>query len=53
MSWHDLRHTYTTWGRKAGFEAEVMRDQLVHESVQVTLDIYSHIDDREIQAGAD
>ena len=50
MSWHDFRHAYTTWGRKAGVEAEVMRDQLGHESVQVTLDIYSHIDDREAQA---
>ena len=51
LSWHDFRHTYTTWGRKAGVEAEVMRDQLGHESVQVTLDIYSHIDEREAQAG--
>ena len=51
LSWHDFRHTYTTWGRKAGVEAEVMRDQLGHESVQVTLDIYSHIDERETHAG--
>jgi integrase len=50
LSWHDFRHTYTTWGRKAGVKAEVMRDQLGHESVQVTLDIYSHIDDRETEA---
>ena len=28
-----------------------MQDQLGHESVQVTLDIYSHIDERETQAG--
>ena len=50
LSWHDFRHTYTTWGRKAGVKAEVMRDQLGHESVQVTLDIYSHIDCRETEA---
>jgi len=50
VSCHDLRHTYTTWGRKAGVKAEVMRDQLGHESVQVTLDLYSHIDDRETEA---
>ena len=50
MSWHDFRHAYTTWGRKAGVRAEVMRDQLGHQSVQVTLDIYAHIDDREAQA---
>ena len=30
VSWHDLRHTYTTWGRRAGIKAEVMRDQPGH-----------------------
>jgi len=50
LSWHDLRHTYTTWGRRAGVDAEAMRDQLGHESVQVTLDIYSHVDVRESEA---
>ncbi len=50
MSWHDFRHTYTTWGRRAGVKAETMRDQLGHESVQVTLDIYSHADSRDAEA---
>ena len=45
VSWHDLRHTYTTWGRKAGVSAETMRDQLGHASVKTTLDIYSHLTD--------
>ncbi len=44
VSWHDLRHTYTTWGRRAGVRAESMRDQLGHSSVKTTLDIYSHVD---------
>jgi integrase len=26
VSWHDLRHTYTTWGRLAGMKAETMRE---------------------------
>ena len=46
VSWHDLRHTYTTWGRRAGVKAETMRDQLGHSSVTMTLDIYSHAQDR-------
>lgn len=46
ISWHDLRHTYTTWGRRAGIKAETMRDQLGHSSVLMTLDVYSHADDR-------
>ena len=46
VSWHDLRHTYTTWGRRAGVDPESMRDQLGHSSVQITLDVYSHAQDR-------
>jgi integrase len=42
VSWHDLRHTYTTWGRLAGMRPEIMRDQLGHSSVLMTLDVYSH-----------
>ena len=42
VSWHDLRHTYTTWGRLAGIKAESLRDQLGHSSVLMTLDVYSH-----------
>ena len=50
VSWHDLRHTYTTWGRRAGVKAEAMRDQLGHSSVLMTLDVYSHAEDRESEA---
>ena len=50
MSWHDFRHTYTTWGRRAGVKAETMRDQLGHHSVQLTLDVYSHTDDSAAEA---
>ena len=50
VSWHDLRHTYTTWGRRAGVKAEAMRDQLGHSSVLMTLDVYSHTEDRESEA---
>ena len=42
IGWHDLRHTFTTWGRLAGMKAETLRDQLGHSSVLTTLDIYSH-----------
>lgn len=50
ISWHDLRHTYTTWGRLAGMKAETMRDQLGHSSVLMTLDVYSHAADRSGEA---
>ena len=48
IGWHDLRHTYTTWGRRAGVPVETMRNQLGHASSVLTLDVYSHAgDDRE------
>ena len=46
FSWHDFRHAYTTWGRQAGVEAEVMRDQVGHASVAMTQDVYTHFGDR-------
>ncbi len=46
LGWHDMRRTYTTWGRQAGVPAEAMRDQLGHSSIQMTLDVYSQIDNQ-------
>jgi integrase len=43
VSWHDLRHTYTTWGGLVNVRPEIMRDQLGHSSVLMTLDVYSHV----------
>ncbi len=51
VSWHDLRHTYTTWGRLAGMKPEIMRDQLGHASVLMTLDVYSHVNQAEERVG--
>ncbi len=42
IGWHDLRHTYTTWGRLACIKPEVLKDQLGHEDIETTLGIYSH-----------
>jgi integrase len=52
VSWHDLRHTYTTWGRQAGISPEVMRDQLGHASIKTTLGIYSHMAELDDTAAA-
>ncbi len=45
FSWHDFRHAYTTWGRKAGVEPEIMRDLVGHTSVTMTQDVYTHLDE--------
>ena len=44
-SWHDFRHTFTTWNRRAGVPPEVVRDQLGHTSVATSMDIYSRLED--------
>jgi integrase len=51
-SWHDLRHTYVTWGRRQGVAPEVMQRQLGHSSVQTTLGIYSHLAESGPSCGA-
>lgn len=50
FSWHDFRHSFTTWGRLAGIKAETLRDQLGHSSVLMTLDVYSHAAERTAEA---
>ena len=40
---HDLRHTHATLGLAAGVPAKVMQERLGHASVQITLDLYSHV----------
>ncbi|MEZ5243655.1 MAG: tyrosine-type recombinase/integrase [Acidimicrobiales bacterium] len=40
---HDLRHTYATIGLRAGVHPKVMSERLVHATVGVTLDLYSHV----------
>jgi integrase len=51
IHWHALRHTYNTWGRLAGIEAEVMRDQMGHSDVRITLQTYSHVRPTDDAAG--
>jgi len=40
---HDLRHTHATLGLAAGVPPKVMQERLGHSSIQITLDLYSHV----------
>lgn len=40
---HDLRHTHATLGLAAGVAPKVMQERLGHSSIQITLDLYSHV----------
>jgi len=43
IRFHDLRHTFATLGLSADVSPKVMADILGHASVQITLDLYSHV----------
>jgi integrase len=40
---HDLRHTHATLLLAAGVHPKVVQERLGHSSIQITLDIYSHV----------
>lgn len=43
IRFHDLRHTHATILLKNGVHPKIVQERLGHSSVQVTLDIYSHV----------
>lgn len=40
---HDLRHTYASWQIAAGVPLNIIRDQLGHQSITTTVDLYGHL----------
>lgn len=47
---HDLRHTCASWLIQAGHPLAVVSRHMGHESIQVTVDVYGHIDKTSSQA---
>jgi len=43
VRFHDLRHTYASLMAQAGAPPKYVQEQLGHSSIQVTMDIYSHL----------
>jgi integrase len=43
VTFHGLRHTHATLLLEAGVNAKVVQERLGHSSIEVTLDIYSHV----------
>jgi integrase len=50
---HDLRHTHASWLIQAGKPLPVISRRLGHESIQVTVDVYGHLDVTDDAAAAD
>lgn len=46
---HDLRHTYASLALRAGTRIEVVSKQLGHSSATMTLDVYRHVYQEEMQ----
>lgn len=46
--WHDARHTFATWLRKAGAPLEVVQRALGHATLAMTMR-YAHVDDHEVK----
>lgn len=47
---HMLRHTHASTLINAGWEMSLVQKRLGHASVQTTIDIYTHIDNKQIKA---
>jgi integrase len=43
IRFHDLRHTWASLALRAGESPKVVQERLGHKSIQITLDIYSHV----------
>lgn len=50
---HDLRHTCASWMIAKGVPLAVVSRHLGHESIQITVDVYGHLDRTSAQAAAD
>lgn len=50
---YDLRHTCASWMIQAGIPLPVIQQHLGHESIEVTVGVYGHLDRRSAQAAAD
>lgn len=49
---HDLRHTCASWLIQAGIPLPVIQQHMGHESIEVTVGVYGHLDRSSAQAAA-
>jgi integrase len=50
---HGLRHTWATLALQSGIHPKIVQERLGHSQVDVTLDIYSHVNPAMDAAAAD
>ncbi len=49
---HDVRHSWATMALRAGVHPKIVSERLGHSSIQITLDIYSHITEEQDREAA-
>ncbi|MEE9261013.1 MAG: tyrosine-type recombinase/integrase, partial [Dehalococcoidia bacterium] len=40
---HELRHTHASLMLKQGVKPKIVSERLVHSSIAITMDVYSHV----------
>lgn len=50
--WHDLRHTFGTWARKAGVDLPTLKDAMAHKDIKTT-QRYAHVEADEVDGAFD
>jgi len=53
FSVHSLRHTHASLLFEAGIEPKTISDRLGHSNIQTTLDMYTHLNDKQRSDVAD
>lgn len=50
--WHDLRHTFGTWARKAAVDLPTLKEAMAHKDIKTTMR-YAHVEADEIDSTFD
>lgn len=50
--WHDLRHTFGTWARKAGVDLPTLKEAMAHKDIKTT-QRYAHVEPDEVDGTFD
>lgn len=50
--WHDLRHTFATWARKAGVDLPTLMEAMAHRDIKTTMR-YAHVEAEETATAFD
>ncbi|MEK4702011.1 site-specific integrase [Solibacillus sp. FSL R7-0668] len=53
ITFHDLRHSYASFMVSKGVNFKIIQEQLGHSDIKITLNVYSHLTDRDKQKASD